>query len=176
MIFPVWNTMGRPQETNLHGIFHHLLRRLAATYSLWHLRPFPDTGIASLIHCCGSHLQSIGVQAYIECHHYCYVKDDRLWEQNNPPSNVFLLQCYYVLKEYNYVMLYDIYWPAVGKWRVWKSLDDVTVSISLWQDCVSRQVWMRELMSIFLGNVIFTSCRLSLNVQGWKLVPCCLCK
>jgi hypothetical protein len=93
MIFPVMNTMGWPQETNLHGIFHHLSCHLAATYSLQHLLWFSDTGIASFIHLWGSHSRLIGVQAYSECHHYHYVKDDLLWEQNNPPSNFFLLHC-----------------------------------------------------------------------------------
>ena len=85
--------MGRLQETNLLGIFHHLSHSLAATFSLKHLLRFPDTGRASLIHLCGSHLKSIGVQAYSECCHYHSVKNDHPCMQNNPLSNLFLLHC-----------------------------------------------------------------------------------
>jgi hypothetical protein len=53
--------MGRPQETNLHGIFHRLLHRLAATNSLQHLLQFPDTGIASLIH------RVVAIRDQLEC-------------------------------------------------------------------------------------------------------------
>jgi hypothetical protein len=167
------------QETNLHWIFHHLRSRLAGTFPLRHLIWFPDTGIASLIHLCGSHLRSIGVQAYSKCCHYHYAKDDRLWEQKKPPSNLFLLH-----RNFPRLMIWcsqrtqlcDAWWHLLPDGRnggceryrmMWQS--------PFPHDRIAFQsrVWMRESMLFYIEKMLFLHhvvCHLMHEAEIWHNV------